>query len=124
MALPSLTVSFSGTGSVTLPSPPPDIDGPVMIPGVTHRTQGGSLVKYQVGPAYFEATIPFEAITDAQKTSLDTFFRANINNSFTYTDAAGNAFTAYFLDQSLPLHKYCRDYWQCHIHMQLSAVLN
>lgn len=123
MALPSLTSSFSGTGSVTFPSAPNDIDGPVNIPGVTHRTQGGSLVQYKVGPTWFEATLPLAAITDAQAADLETFFDANWGSSFTYTDAAGNTFTAHFLDQNLPLHKFCRDYWECHVHLQLSAVL-
>ena len=123
MPLPTTTVTLSGTGSATIPSPPPDIDGPVNVPGVTHRTQGGSLVKYQVGPPWFEATLPIEAMTDAQAASLSTFYQSNVNNSFTYTDAGGNAFTAYFLDQNLPLHKVYRDYWQCHLHLQLSANL-
>lgn len=116
----SLTVTL---GTCTLPAPTPDSDGPVTIPGVTHRTQGGSLVKYKIGPPYFEATLNFDGITDVQAAALDTFYRANITSSFTYTDAAGNGFTAYFLDQNLPLHKVYRDFWTCKIHLQLSALL-
>ena len=47
---PSITVTFSGNGSVTLRATAPNADAPTTVPGVVHRTQGGSLVSYQVGP--------------------------------------------------------------------------
>lgn len=123
MALSITVTLYDGTTTVTLPAPTPDNEGPVNIPGVTHRTQGGSLVKYQVGPAWFEASLGFIALTNAQKNSLESFYRTNVGNSWTYTDASGNAFTAYFLDQQLPLHKTYGDWWECKLHVQLSAVL-
>lgn len=121
-----ITVSFgltSGVGSVTLPAPPPDIDAPVNVPGVTHRTQGGSLVQYQVGPAWFEATLNITAMINAQASALNAFFLDNWGREFSYRDANGNDFTARFLDQQLPLHKAYGDFWECRIHLQLSAVL-
>lgn len=124
MAIPTLTVTFdNGTTTITLPAPPGDNDAPVTIPGVTHQTQGGSLVQYIVGPSYFEATLAFDAITNAQKNSLDSFFRSNWGTGVTYTDALGNTFTAHFIDQQLPLRKTFGDFWQCSIHLRLSAVL-
>lgn len=124
MANPTLTVTFdNGTTTITLPAPHGDVDGPVNIPGVTHQTQGGSLVQYQVGPAYWEAVLGFDAITNAQKDSLESFWRSNWATAVTYTDALGNTFTAHFLDQSLPLRKTYGDWWQCSIHVRLSAVL-
>lgn len=122
MALPLTTVTFSGTGSATIRATAPDTDCPVTVPGVTHRTQGGALVSYQVGPTYWEVTLQAKWITSAQKDALETFFRAN-RGTFTYADENGNEFTAQFLDQSLPLRKGFRDSWDCNIHLNLSSVL-
>lgn len=123
MAL-NFKVTLSGNGSpVTVYGPEPNTQAPCSVPGVTHRTQGGSLVKYQVGPPYWETTLKLPSLRNADKVALEAFFRANINNSFTYTDENGNAFTAYFLDQQLPLVKMQHDVWTCDLHLQLSQVL-
>lgn len=126
MAAPTTTVTFSGAGSpspITLRATTPDTSAPTTIPGVVHRTQGGSLVSYQVGPQYWEVTLQIKSLTGAQKDNLNSFFANNFTLSFTYTDENGNAFTARFLDTSLQFVKAYRESWEVAIHLNLSAIL-
>jgi hypothetical protein len=117
------TITFSGNGSVTLPATAPDLDAPTTVPGVVHRTQGGSLVSYQVGPQYWQATLDCHSLTNAQKDALNTFFGANFASSFTYIDENGNNFNARFMEPTLPLKKDYRDSWEVAIKLNLSSVL-
>ena len=123
MPLPTTTITLTGAGSVTLPATAPETDAPTTMPGVVHRTQGGSLVTYQVGPQYWEVTLQCRSMTGAQKDALNTFFAANFASSFTYTDENGNNFTARFLESTLPLKKAFRDSWEVDIRLNLSGVL-
>lgn len=126
MANPSFTVTLAGPNaptSITFRATAPDTQAPCTIPGIVHRTQGGSIVSYQVGPAYWEATLQLRGLTNAQKASLESFFRANFGQSLTYTDENGNSFTAKFLDSMLPLKKGFRDSWDVDLHLNLSSVL-
>lgn len=123
MAAPQITITLSGIGSVTLRAPQPEIEAPVTVPGVTNRTQGGSIVQYQVGPPYWEATITVPSMTNAQKDALESFFRSNWGSSFTYVDENANSFAARFVDGNLPLRKGARDQWTAAIRLNLSAVL-
>src|SRR5487761_179441 len=116
MANPTTTVTLAGPNaptSITVRASAPDINAPCTLPGVVHRTQGGSIVTYQVGPAYWEATLQLRGLTNAQKNSLNSFFTANFGQSLTYTDENANAFTVKFLDTVLPLKKGYRDSWDC-----------
>lgn len=123
-APPNFKVTFSGSGpSVTVYAAEPNINAPVTVPGVVHRTQGGGLVSYQVGPRYFEATLSLPSLRGADKTALVAFHAANWGLPFTYTDENGNTFTAQFLDASLPLVKMQRDLWKVALHLNLSSVL-
>lgn len=117
------TITFTGNGSVTLPATAPNLDAPTTVPGVVHRTQGGSLVSYQVGPQYWQATLDCHSLTNAQKDALNTFFGANFASSFTYVDENGNNFTARFMEPTLPLKKDYRDSWEVAIKLNLSSVL-
>jgi hypothetical protein len=117
------TITFTGVGSVTLPATAPNVDAPTTVPGVVHRTQGGSLVSYQVGPQYWEVTLECKSLTGAQKDALNTFFASNFASAFTYTDENGNNFTARFLEPTLPLKKAYRDSWEVEIKLNLSSVL-
>src|SRR5487761_412239 len=103
MPNPTTTITFTGNGSVTLPATAPDVDAPSTMPGVVHRTQGGSLVTYQVGPQYWLVTLRCRSLTNVQKDALNTFFAANFASPFTYVDENGNNFTARFLQPTLPL---------------------
>ena len=120
---PSTTITLSGNGSVTLPATSPNTDAPTTVPGVVHRTQGGNLVSYQVGPQYWEVILQCRSLTGAQKDALNTFFAANFTSSFTYTDENGNNFTARFLDSTLPIKKAYRESWEVDIRLNLSAML-
>ena len=123
MPLPTTTITFTGNGSVTLPATAPETDAPTTMPGVVHRTQGGSLVTYQVGPQYWEVTLQCRSLTNVQKDALNTFFAANFASSFTYIDENGNNFTARFLEPTLPLKKAYRDSWEVDVRLNLSGVL-
>ena len=105
MAGPSITITLTGNGNVTLRAPQPDIEAPVNVPSVTNRTQGGSLVQYQIGPAYWEATVTIPSMRNDDKDALESFFRLNWGAAFTYQDENGNAFTARFLESNLALKK-------------------
>lgn len=118
-----LTITFTGNGTITLPATAPNVDAPTTVPGVAHRTQGGSLVSYQVGPQYWEVTLQCKSLTDDEKDALNTFFAANFATPFTYTDENGNDFTARFLEPTLPLKKDYRDSWEVEIKLNLSSVL-
>jgi hypothetical protein len=123
MPNPTTTITLSGNGSVTLTATAPNTDCPTTVPGVVHRTQGGSLVIYQVGPQYWEVTLQCRSLTGAQKDALNTFFAANFASSFTYVDENGNNFTARFLDTTLPIRKAYRESWEVDIRLNLSGVL-
>jgi hypothetical protein len=120
---PATTVTFTGNGSVTLRATAPDTDAPTTVPGVVYRTQGGSVVSYQVGPQYWEATLVCQGLTDAQQAALVAFFAANFTMPFTYLDENGNSFTARFLEPTLPLRKGYRDSWDVAIRLNLSSAL-
>lgn len=121
--MPTTTITFTGNGAVTLPATAPNIDAPTAVPGVVHRTQGGSLVSYQLGPQYWEVTLQCRSLTGAQKDALNTFFAANFTSSFNYTDENGNNFTARFLDTTLPIRKAYRESWEVDVRLNLSAML-
>lgn len=124
MPIPSINVAFfDGTTTVTLRATKPDTQAPTTVPGVVHRTQGGSLVSYQVGPQYFETTLQITGMSNATKESLVAFFNTNFAKNWTYTDENGNGFTARFLDTSLPVTKNMRESWDVNVHLNLSAML-
>lgn len=124
MAAPAINVSFtSGATTISLRATKPDTQCPTTVPGVVHRTQGGSLVSYQVGPQYFETTLQITGMSNATKDALVAFFGANFTKAFIYTDENGNAFTARFLDTSLPVSKNMRESWECAVHLNLSVML-
>ncbi len=127
MPKPTTTVTFSGgtgsPGSFTVTAPSANVEVPVTVPGVVNRTQGGSLVQFQIGPAYWEATLALEHLSNADKANLEAFFRNNWHATWQYTDENGNVFNAQFVDTSLPLRKIQRDLWSCRVRLNLSAVL-
>ena len=126
MSNPSTTIQLAGPNpptAITLRATAPDTQAPCTVPGVVHRTQGGSVVTYQVGPPYWEATLQLRGLTNAQKAALEQFFRANLGQSLTYTDENSNTFTAKFLDTMLGLKKGYRDSWDVDLHLNLSSVL-
>ncbi|HUY89096.1 MAG TPA: hypothetical protein VMV10_10205 [Pirellulales bacterium] len=124
MAAPQITITLEGNGSVTLRAPQPDIDAPVTVPGVVYRTQGGSLVQYQIGSPYWECTLTIPSMTNDDKNALEAFFRNNWGAAMTYTDENGNTFSVRFLDTGLPLRKTSRDLWTATLHLSFSSILN
>jgi len=128
MAAPSLTVTLSESvsgDSITFRSPAPAIPVVSHRKGVTHETAGGGHAQYVVGAAWHEATLTIPHLTNAQKDSLDTFFRTHWGKSTVgYTDENGNSFTTVrFLDSDLAFTKEQRDAWTCTLHLRLSGIL-
>ena len=124
MAAPQITITLSGNGSVTLRAPQPEIEAPVTVPGVVYRTQGGAMVQYQIGPAYWECTLTIPSLNNMEKNSLEAFFRSNWGGTMTYVDENGASFNVRFLDTGLPLHKTQRDLWTARLHLSFSSILN
>ena len=124
MPAPQITITLSGNGTVTLRAPQPEIEAPVTVPGVVYRTQGGALVQYQIGSPYWECTLTIPSMTNAEKNSLEAFFRNNWGATMTYLDESGASFNVRFLDTSLPLHKSQRDLWTVSLHLGFSSILN
>ena len=124
MAL-AITVSLASTpDTVTFRALPPDIEAPVTVPGVIHRAAGGTLIHYQVGAAYFEVVIQAQHLTNAQKNSLESFFRTHWKDSITYTDEQARTFAGCkFLETTLPFVKEYRDSWRCAFKMQFPSIL-
>jgi hypothetical protein len=121
---PLINVTFSdGTTTISLRATKPDTQAPTTVPGVVHRTQGGSLVSYQVGPQFFEATLQITGMSGATKDALVAFFNTNFTKNWTYTDENTHAFTAQFLDSSLPVSKNMRESWDVNIHLNLNGIL-
>jgi hypothetical protein len=127
MPRPNTTITISGgsgsPASFTLTAPAPNVDAPATVPGVVNRTQGGSLVQFQLGAAYWEATLGLAHLSSADKNNLEAFFRNNWRSTWQYTDENGNVFNAQFLDSVLPLKKLQRDLWSCMLRLNLSAGL-
>ncbi len=127
MPRPNTTVTFSGgtgsPGSFSVTAPSPNVEAPVTVAGVVNRTQGGSLVQFQIGQDYWEATLSLYHLSNADKANLEAFFRNNWRATWQYTDENGNVYTAQFLDTTLPLRKIQRDLWSCGVRLNLSAVL-
>ena len=124
MPVPAITITLEATpDSVTFRAPEPEIPVGVVVPGVVHRTQAGSLIKYQTGPAYFEVALSIPHLTDAQKNTLEDFFRDHWGDDITYTDENSNEFTVQFLDSTLPLVKAQRGLWTVSLRLNFAAVL-
>lgn len=124
MANPTATIVFSGVGSVTLRAAPGPIPAPTKIPSYTNRAQGGSLVLYEIGPAYEELTLNLTGLNNSMASNLRTFFASNkfVAAGFNYVDPRGVTHTAWFLDDSVPLQKDHDDSWSCSVHLQVTGI--
>lgn len=124
MPNPTRTIQLvAAPDTLVIHAPEPNIPADVIVEGVTHRTQGGSLVQYQTGTSHHECILSIPRLTNSEKNSLDSFFRSHWNAAVTYTDENGNTFTLRFLETTLPLMKVQRDLWTVAIRFQISAVL-
>lgn len=124
--MPTTTITLAGPNaptSITLRATAPETPAPTTIPGIVHRSQGGSVITYRVGPQFWEFTLQCRSLTLAQAESLNSFYGANFGQSLTYTDENANAFTAKFLDNALPIKKRFGDCYDCDIHLNLSGLL-
>ena len=114
-----------GETTVTLPDPSPGYPVRAHKYQVVGRTAGGAIYVYDKGIERFEVELPFESLTDAEKTALSDFFddtaKASLN-TFTYTDSGGNEFTARFLDPHLAFIKVSGNVWDVRLRLELNSM--
>ena len=68
------------------------------------RTAGGTVYTYEKGTTTKEIELSFEELRESEKAALQSFFDTTVDgiqNTFTYTDHRGTAWTARFLEDEL-----------------------
>ena len=114
-----------GETSVTLPALPPGWRALVERRQVAARSMDGTVHVYDHGLPAFPARVPVRMLSDAQKASLESFFRSTVEGmreSFTYTDAGGTDFAARFIEPRLAFTKGAEDLWDVDLPMELDAI--
>ena len=114
-----------GESSVTLPAPPPGWRALVERRQAMARSMDGTVHVYDHGLSFFPARVPLCLLSNAQKSSLEGFFRATVEGmreSFTYTDADGGEYTARFIEPRLAFAKTADDLWDVELPLELDAI--
>ncbi len=121
-----MSITFQqGQTSVSLPGPVPGSSARQVKRQASGRTASGQLYTYDKGVRTFAVTLAFESLSDSEKDSLISFFHTNANgmmNSFTYTDSAGDTFTARFASPEIGLRKVAQNVWDASFELELSAM--
>jgi hypothetical protein len=120
-----MSVTFvRGETTVTLPDPTPGGAVRRERRQAVGRTAGGTVFVYEKGAATLQAELKFELLTDLEKEALQGFFDSEAcgaKNTFTYTDSAGTAWTARFVEAALRLVKVCGNVWDAGVVMELES---
>lgn len=122
----SITLALGET-TVTLPDPSPGYPVWAVKRQFLGRTAGGAIYAYDKGVQTFEVELPFESLTDTEKTALADFFADTAEGglrTFTYTDSNATAYTARFLEPSLSFVKVSAKVWDVRLHLELSSMGN
>ena len=121
-----MSVTFVlGETTVALPDPAPGYPVRSERRQAVGRTAGGQVYVYDKGVTTTEAILPFESLTDAEKTALAAFFADEAEaaaNTFTYTDSHAAAHTARFLDSRLDFVKVAGGVWDVRVRLELEPV--
>jgi len=115
----------SGENTVTLPDPLPGYPVRAVQRQAVGRTAGGSGYVYDKGVETYEVELPFESLSNSEKTSLATFYDGVAQGSlqtFTYTDSNGTQRTARFLDPRLSFIKVAANVWDVRFRLELSSI--
>lgn len=121
------TVTFA-KGGTTLTLPGPAMGGKRIVEKkrqTVGRTQGGNVRVHDQGVDTFEAEVSLESLTEAQKINLQDFFdnlTYGASYTFTYTDEAGTAFTARFLNPTLQFTVFAYNVYDVSLMLELSAM--
>ena len=122
----STTVTFvSGATTVTLPAPSPGASMDAVKHQALGLTAGGTRYAYDKGVDRYEVELVFVSLTDSQKEDLQSFFHTTVDgvtNTWTYTDSAGNSFTARFLNPTLSFTQVARRVWDVTMKLELNAM--
>jgi len=120
------TITFSKDATtVTLPAPRPGGQVREVKHQATGLTAGGTRYVYDKGVDRYEIDIVIESISASEKSDLDSFFHTTIDgvmNTFTYTDSAGNTFTARFLSPQLKYEKVARGIYDVSFTLEINSM--
>lgn len=111
--------------SITLPGPVPGSGVRQVKRQVTGRTASGEVYAYDKGVRTFAVRLGFESLSDSEKDDLVSFFHGAANgvmNTFTYTDSAGNTFTARFAGPEIALRKVAQNVWDASFELELNEM--
>jgi hypothetical protein len=89
---------------------------------MSSRTAAGAAVVYDHAVTFYEAVLTFDGLTSAEKAALESFLATLAGSSFTYTDSAGNAFTAYLLDTALKFTASIRGQYSVSLRLDLNTA--
>ena len=121
-----MSVTFTrGQTTVQLPDPSPGYPVRALKRQVLGRTAGGTVYAYDKGVDTFEAELPFDSLTDAEKAALADFFDSAAEGglqTFTYADSNGADRTARFLETRLSFIKVSANVWDVHLRLELSSM--
>ena len=113
------------SSSVTLPSPVPGTDASRVKHQALGLTAGGVRFAYDKGVTRFEVELALESLSDAEKEDLDAFFDSTaggVTEEFTYTDSAGNEYTARMLSGTLVFTKRSQGVWDAKLKLELDSM--
>ena len=120
----SITFQLDET-SITLPGPVPGSGVRQIKRQAAGRTASGEVYVYDKGVQTFAVTLGFESLSDSEKDDLVEFFHDAANgmmNPFTYTDSAGNTFTARFASPEIALRKVAQNVWDASFDLELNEM--
>ena len=121
-----MSITFqNGEDIVTLPDPLPGYPVRAVRRQAIGRTAGGSVYVYDKGVDTFEVELPFELLTNAEKTALSDFFdnvAEGCLQTFTYTDSNDVSRTARFMAPRLDFVKVSSNVWDVRFHLELDSM--
>jgi len=126
MASTTITLQKGAGTPVSLPGPSPDYAGRSDLHQALGRTMDGTVFVYDHGVTTYPVRPVLIGLSDAQKSSLETFFRTEVEGmlyTFTYTDTNGANFTARFIEDNLSFEKKSKNNWDVALPMELNSVV-
>jgi len=114
-----------GETTVTLCNPIPGYASREVKRQLLGRSAGGTVYTYDKGVDTYEVELVFESLTNQEKADLQSFFDVTVDGvcqTFTYTDSAGNDYTARFLSAHLDFVKVANDVWDVALRLELNAM--
>ena len=114
-----------GATTVALPDPLPGYPVRAIQRQAVGRTAGGTVYVYDKGVETYEVELPFESLSNSEKSDLASFFDNEAQGclqTFTYTDSNGAERTARFLNPRLAFVKVAANVWDVRLRLELSSI--